>query len=146
MLYFDDFNVGFSESAGDYLVTEEEMLSFAGQWDPQPIHLDPEAAREAGFRAMTASGCHTFCINSLLAGRLSYFALIGAVEVRFTIPRPTYAGDRLTLTRTCTHKRLSTSKPDRGLATFETRMVNQTGATAMVENSILMLFKHSSQG
>ncbi len=144
MLYYDDFDLGFSESTGDYLVTGEEILAFAGQWDPQPIHLDPEAAREAGFRAITASGCHTFCINSRLTGRLSYFALIGAVEVNFKIPIPTYAGDRLTLTRTCTHKRPSTSKPDRGLATFETRLVNQTGATAMVENSVLMLFRRSA--
>ena len=58
-LYWEDFEPGQTLDLGSRTVTEEEILEFARRWDPQPFHVDPEAARETVFGGLIASGWHT---------------------------------------------------------------------------------------
>jgi acyl dehydratase len=60
--YFEDIAVGETHEHGSYLVTEEEIVEFAEQYDPQPFHTDPEAAAESSFGGLAASGWHTAAI------------------------------------------------------------------------------------
>ena len=58
-LYFEDFEPGEVYELGTRTVTESEIVAFARQWDPQPFHIDPEAAKESVFGGLIASGWHT---------------------------------------------------------------------------------------
>jgi acyl dehydratase len=144
MLYFEDFEVGATERAGDYLLDREELIAFARQWDPQRIHTDAEFARELGLKDVSASSCHTFCINAKLMNQLQPYALVGAMEMDMKMPTPAYGGDRLFFTRTCLDKRVSRSKPGRGIVTFEFRLYNQNDETVLLERPVLMLQRRAA--
>ena len=59
MIYFEDVEPGLTQKFGSYAVTREEVLEFAGKYDPQPFHLDDEAAAKTHFGKIAASGWHT---------------------------------------------------------------------------------------
>ena len=61
--YFEDMTVGDTDEFGSYDVTEQEVREFAGQYDPQPFHTDPEAAKESMFGELVASGLPTLCLS-----------------------------------------------------------------------------------
>ena len=129
MIWFDDLEIGVTRSVGEYRVVESEMIEFARQWDPQPFHIDAEAARATQFGRVTASASQVFCIVSALFNRLEPLALICGLKNEFTMQRPAYGGDYVTLSIACESKRVSNSKPDRGIARFEYRLNNQQGDT-----------------
>jgi acyl dehydratase len=83
MDYFEDLTVGEGREAGSYDVTAEEIREFAGQYDPQPFHTDPEAAAETPFGGLVASGWHTAAMTMrlLVEGPLSTIASRGAAGV-----------------------------------------------------------------
>jgi len=90
-LYFEDFDVDRTFDLGSVTVTADEIRAFARQFDPQPFHLDADAAREAGFETLVASGLHTLSLSQRLASDAVYsrsrnLAGLGFDEVRF---RPT---------------------------------------------------------
>lgn len=98
--YFEDLDVGDTDEFGTYDVTEEEMLAFAGQYDPQPFHTDPEAAEETIYGGLIASGWHTcaMTMRMLVDGHFADSAAMGAKgveELRF--PRPVRPGDTLSV-------------------------------------------------
>ena len=66
MLYFEDFEVGAAMTAGPYELAEEEILGFAQRRDPQPWHVDREAALRSSMRGITASSAHSYSIAALL--------------------------------------------------------------------------------
>jgi acyl dehydratase len=127
MLYFEDFLVGQSRSAGEHELTAQDILAFARQWDPQPWHVDPVAAEQSPMRGLTASSCHTYSIAALLLSRMEPAAGIASLKHEIGLPNPARPGDRLTLTMTCVEKRTSASKPDRGLVAFDGVLANQSG-------------------
>jgi len=97
--YFEDISVGDTESFGAYTVTREEIIEFARQYDPQPFHVDSEAAAQSPFGGLVASGWHTAAmtmrvlVDGFLAESESRGAL-GVDELRWYDPvRP---GDTLT--------------------------------------------------
>jgi len=71
-LYFEDAEIGTSCAAGAYLVTKNEIIQFAKQYDPVPRHIDEEAAARSVFGGMTASSAHTFSISILLTTGFSH--------------------------------------------------------------------------
>lgn len=133
-LYFEDFEPGQVLELGSRLVTEDEIVAFARQWDPQPFHVDPGAAKESVFGGLIASGWHTgamwmrLYVDSTLGGAAS-MGSPGVEELRWLAPvRPgdTLAG-RLTVLETTPSER----RPDRGTVRIRGEMVNQDGVTVL---------------
>jgi acyl dehydratase len=138
MLYFEDFDVGQSRSAGIHELTEADIIAFARQWDPQPWHVDPEAATLT-HGGLSASSCHTYSIAALLLNRMEPVAGIASLKHEIELPNPARPGDRLTLTMTCVDKRASETKPDRGLLTFDGVLANQHGLPVLKLRSLMLV-------
>jgi acyl dehydratase len=117
MRNFEDYRVGERQEVGTHQLTREEIVEFARQWDPQPFHLDEEAARQSPFGGLTASGAHlvALSIRMIMASPAAgdVVAALGWDDVRF--PSPARAGDLLTLTVECVYARPSRSRPDQGI-------------------------------
>ncbi len=115
--YYEDIEVGDTESFGSYEVTEEEIVEFAERYDPQPFHLDPEAGANSPFGGLVASGWHTasMCMRLLVDGYLdpeTSMGARGADELRWHAPvRP---GDELHVEVEVIEKRPSESRPGTG--------------------------------
>ncbi len=121
--WFEDFTAGQVLEGGDFLMTEEEITGFARRYDPQPFHLDAEAAKASMFGELVASGWNTAAVAMRLMvehffGANASMGSPGIDELRW--PRPVRVGDRLRLRATVEETRLSRSKPDRGLVHFRT--------------------------
>src|SRR2546429_9892091 len=72
--YFEDLKAGDRFKSGIYKVTEEQIVSFAREFDPQPFHLDPAVARQTMFKGLIASGWHTAAITMRLFVQTLNFA------------------------------------------------------------------------
>lgn len=126
--YFEDFVVGEELELGEVEVTEAAIIEFASQYDPQPFHVDPEAAAGSPFGGLIASGWHTcamymrlLCDGMMLDS--SSQGASGMEELRWLAPvRP---GDRLRARYTVLDAARSATKPNRGTVTFRSEMVNQ---------------------
>jgi acyl dehydratase len=133
-LYFEDLRVGQVVDLGSITVEEEDILAFARQWDPQPFHVDPEAAKESVFGGLIASGWHTgamwmrLYVDSLLDGAAS-MGSPGIEELRWLAPvRP---GDTLNGSLTVLETTPSERRPDRGTVRIRGEMVNQDGVVVL---------------
>ncbi len=131
---FEDFAAGQVYELGSTSVTEEAIVAFAREFDPQPFHLDPDAAAESVFGGLIASGWHTgamwmrLYVDSLLGGASSQGSP-GVEELRWLAPvRP---GDTLTGRLTVLETTPSERRPDRGTVRIRGEMVNQDGVTVM---------------
>ncbi len=126
--YFEDYEVGAVYEYGYASVTEAEIIAFAQQFDPQPIHVDPGFAAAGPFGGLIASGWHTAGITMRLIAdhylsRVASLASPGIDELRWVTPlRP---GDQLRLRTTILEARRSRSKPDRGLVRTKAELLNQ---------------------
>src|SRR5687768_14510968 len=129
LLYFEDFAPGQVYELGSYPpISEEDIISFARQWDPQPFHTDPERARETMWGGLIASGWHTGAIamRLLVDGLLSRCATQGSPgvdHVRFR--RPVRPGDALSARQTILETEPSASRPLMGKVRALTELVNQ---------------------
>jgi acyl dehydratase len=143
-LFFEDIVVGATLSSGPYAVLTDDVVGFAIRWDPLPIHVDPDAAVKSPFGALTAAGIHTLAIKQVLMHRLpivtSVLCTLGFDEVRF--PQPLYAGRSVTLTVAWLEKRISKSRPDRGIVRLEARLATERGEIVLTyQDTILMLLR-----
>ena len=136
-VYWEDFEPGQRIELGSHAVTEEEIVEFARTWDPQPFHVDPEAAKETVFGGLIASGWHTgamwmrlYVDNVLGPGSRGS---PGIEELRWLAPvRP---GDTLTGSLTVLDTAASERDPTRGTVRIRGEMVNQDGVTVMAMTS-----------
>lgn len=143
-LYFEDLHQGLTFQASGTPVTAEAIKAFARQFDPQPFHLDEEAAKKTPFGGLVASGWHTAAMMMRLAvdGFLSTSATIGSKgpdRVRFT--KPVYAGDSLHLKATVTEVKASETRPSQGSAYFSFEVSNQRGDVVLVSSAWIMFLK-----
>jgi acyl dehydratase len=128
--YFEDFTPGQEITLGSKLVTEGEVIAFARQFDPQPFHVDHQAAEQSIFKRLAASGWHTcgmmmrLVVDNLLS-RSSSLGSPGLDEVRWL--KPVYPGDTLTVSYFTKSVKASQSKPDRGVVVSIWKAVNQRG-------------------
>ncbi|MCH8684684.1 MaoC family dehydratase [Pedomonas mirosovicensis] len=135
MKYFEDFCVGHEETFGRYAVTAEEIVEFAGKYDPQPFHLDPEAARQSLFGTLCASGWHTCAMTMrMLTERMKETGELGhgspgVEQIRWL--RPVVPGDVLSVRVKVIGTRLSGSRPGFGLVTFDQKTVDAEGKPVM---------------
>jgi acyl dehydratase len=131
-LTFEDFKPGRFGSFGPRHVTREEILAFAAEYDPQPMHLDEEAARHSMLRGLAGSGWHLCSIMMRMMfdgfiGRTASLGSPGVNELRWLAPfRP---GDDLTLDVEVAEARVSKSRPSTGIVTFHATMRNAAGET-----------------
>jgi acyl dehydratase len=132
-LYLEDVEVGSRRTAGPYLVTKDEIIQFAKQYDPVPRHIDEEAAARSVFGGLTASSAHNFSIFILLTTRLQpllhVLAGMGWDELR--LPNAVRPGDELDLETTTLEVRESKSKPDRGIVRNRCLLRNQKRETVL---------------
>ena len=130
--YFEDFHAGQEIDLGTRAVGEEEIVAFAGAYDPQPFHVDHEAAARSIYGGVIASGWHTcsimmrLVVDGLLA-RSSSMGSPGLDSVRWLAP--VRAGDVLNVRYRTVRTKASASKPDRGVVWSQWVAINQHGET-----------------
>src|SRR5437764_11133470 len=128
--YLEDFAVGQTFGSGRLRVDKERIKTFAAEFDPQPFHLDEEAARGSLFRGLAASGWHTAAMTMrlLVESELKPAGgIIGAGFDEFRWPRPVRPGDELRVESEVLEIRPSKSRPDQGLIKVKTTPLNQNG-------------------
>ena len=141
-LYFEDFAPGRVFKYGPRRVPREEMIGFAAEFDPQPMHLDEAAAKDTMMRGLSASGwyaCYILMRMSVDAfvGRSASMGAPGVDEVRWLEPiRP---DDDLHLRATVADARVSKSRPDMGFVKLDFEIFNDSGARVMTLATSLMM-------
>jgi len=130
--YFEDFEPGQDIDLGTRTVTEDEIVAFAREFDPQPFHLDRGAAEASIFGGVIASGWHTcsMMMRMVVDGLMNRSASMGSPGldgVRWLAP--VRAGDTLNVHYRTTRVKASTSKPDRGVVWSTWVALNQHGET-----------------
>lgn len=133
-LYLEDLHVGQRFETGPYVVSAEEAHGFAAAYDPQPIHLDEEAALAGPFKGLSLSGWHTAAITMRLfveQGPPIAGGMIG-LGAELSWPRPTRPGDTLRLTSEIVEVRPTRSRPDRGIVTIRSETLNQRNEVVQV--------------
>jgi acyl dehydratase len=128
-LYLEDFAVGRRFTSTAHTLDAEQIKAFARQFDPQPFHIDEEAAKHTFFHGLAASGWHTAAVTmSLLvkSGMPIAGGLIGAGG-ELTWPRPVRPGDTLTVESEVLAVTPSRSKLERGMITVRSITRNQNG-------------------
>lgn len=128
--WWEDFTVGHVMETGTVEVTREEIISFAGRYDPQPFHLDEEAAKQTPFGGLVASGWMTASLTMKLMceGYLLQSSSLGSPGIeQLKWLKPVRPGDILRARSTVLEARPMASKPHIGLARSRTETLNQHG-------------------
>jgi len=145
---FEDFAEGATLDLGSKLVTAEEIIEFAAEFDPQPMHLSEEAGRRSILGGLAASGWHTcamfmrmlcdaFLLDSTSQGSP------GIDQVKWK--KPVLAGDTLSGRSTVVSKRLSRSRPGLGFVQVRSELVNQHGESVFeLDNSVMFLTREAA--
>lgn len=146
---YEDFEVGTSLDLGSKLVTAGEIIEFASEFDPQPMHLDEEAGKASVLGGLAASGWHTCCIfmrlmcDAFLLDSTSQGSP-GIDQVKWK--KPVLAGDTLSARSRILSKRLSSSRPGLGLVSIRTEMMNQRGESVFeLQNTGMFLRREAAQ-
>jgi acyl dehydratase len=147
-LTFEDFPPGRFGSFGPRHVTREDILAFAGEFDPQPMHLDEEAAGRSMLKGLSASGWHlcSIMMRMLCDGFVARTASLGSPgvnEVRWLAPlRP---GDYLMLDVDVMEARVSRSRPETGIVLFKSTARNAKGEALCEMISPMMIGRRRSE-
>ena len=137
MLYFEDFHEGQTFSCGSKTVDKDEVIAFATAYDPQPFHIDEEAAKASPYGGLIASGWHTaamvmrMLVDDVFADSAS-MGSPGLDEIRWV--RPVRPGDTLRVEMKVLGVKASQSKPDRGFVDVAYKVFNQ-------EDTVVMTFR-----
>ncbi len=140
MQYFEDIEVGRIERFGSYPVTREEVVDFASRYDPQPFHLDDEAAAATHFGRLSASGWHTcamtmaMVVEDMKAHAHAGLGSPGIDELRWH--KPVYPGDTLRCETEVLDKARSRSRPEMGSFRKSVKVLNQHDEVVMTFTSI----------
>jgi acyl dehydratase len=140
MRYFEDFSVGQVFELGHREMKKEDLVAFAREYDPQPFHLDEEAARRSMYGGLIASGWHTLAVGSRLFGDtiLQDAAGLGSPgieELRWLLPvRP---GDVLSGRATVLETRASERNPARGTVRWHCETLNQDGEVVLSMKALM---------
>jgi acyl dehydratase len=148
-LYFEDFIPGREFRTDGVTVTEAQILDFALAFDPQPFHLDVEAAKQTIFGGLIASGFHTMALTFRLFAQTRALAACslgspGADELRWL--RPVRPGDTLRAVVRVVEQRPSTSKPDRGIVRLQWTTLNQGGEPVLTMTSMQLVRRRPAPG
>lgn len=138
MFYLEDFADGQVYELGTHRITEEEIITFARAFDPQPFHVDPEAAARSVFGGLIASGWHTasLCMSKFVAGLVSRVVSMGSPgvdELRWL--KPVRPGELLHFRVRVLEVHPSRSKPDRGSVLFGYEVQDGEGKAVLTMKS-----------
>lgn len=147
---YEDLEVGSSIEVGRYTFEADDIKAFAERYDPQPFHLDEAAGKASPFGGLVASGWHTcsvfmgMLVRNVLQGSTG-MGSPGIDEIRWI--KPVRAGDTITMLQKILDKRVSSSKPDRGIVTTEWVGVNASGETVItVRSKVIFGLRDPSSG
>jgi acyl dehydratase len=135
MRYLEDFSPGQRFVSGRLRVERERIKSFAAEFDPQPFHLDEEAARHSLFDGLAASGWHTAALTMrlLVESELKPAGgILGAGFDEFRWPRPVRPDDELHLEIEVLEVRASKSRPEQGVIKLRTTTMNQNNEPVQI--------------
>src|SRR5438477_7231795 len=145
--YFEDLKPGDRFKSGTYEVSEEQIISFARKFDPQPFHLDAAVARQTMFKELIASGWHTAAITMRLFVQTLNFAEgaigLGVDELRWL--NPVKPGDVLQVETEIADLRLSRSKPNCGILRLRNVTTNQRGEIVQTMFASAMVPRHAGR-
>lgn len=147
--WYEDFPTGSVREFGGITLTREEILAFARQYDPQPFHIDEDAARRSTFGGLVASGwqtcalvtkmaCDAFLLDTATAGSP------GIEEVRWL--KPVRPGDTLRVRMRSLQARPMRSRPQLGIVLIRYEMLNQRDETVLTLDGNTMMFRRSTVG
>jgi acyl dehydratase len=140
--YLEDYTVGQVYRTGRVQIDKDQILAFATQFDPQPYHLDEEAARKSVFGGLAASGWHTAALTMRLLVDSEFRPAHGILGVGFdelSWPRAVRPGDELYAESEVLEVRPSKSRPDRGLIRVRTTTLNQHGEPVQIYTGNLLV-------
>ncbi len=143
--YFDDLTQGDRFKSATYEVTEEQIISFAREFDPQPFHLDAAVADQTMFKGLIASGWHTAAITMRLFVQTLNFSEgaigLGVDELRW--PNAVRPGDGLQVETEIIDLRVSRSKPSHGVVRLRNVTVNQRGEIVQTMSASALVLRRS---
>ena len=147
LIYFEDVTVGESHRFGRYEVTRDEIIEYARQFDPQPFHVDEEAAKASIFGGLIASGWHTgaMFIRMLNDHAIPGSATTGALgfdDLKWL--KPVRPGDILSVETVVLEKTKSRSRSDIGVVKVEGRVLDQQGEVKMTLVSLVLYRRRSA--
>ena len=130
LLHYEDFPEGMVVPFGSYHLSKEEVIAYAREWDPQPFHMDEEAAKHSVLSGLAASGWQTSAILVKLAveayaNRSAAMASNSMEEVKWL--KPVYAGETLTGRGTVLSRRVSSKRPEMGILRIKFELLNMAG-------------------
>ena len=137
---FEDLEIGATARFGNYAVTREEVVAFASSYDPQPFHLDDEAAAQTYFGRLSASGWHTcamtmrMLVDNIAERKQASLGSPGVDELRWL--RPVFPGDTLRVETELLDKKRSQSRPDMGSFHSAVRVYNQDDVLVLTMKTI----------
>jgi acyl dehydratase len=140
--YLEDFAVGQTYGSGHLTVEKDRIKAFAAEFDPQPLHMDEDAARSSIFRGLAASGWHTAALTMRLLVKSELEpagGIVGAGFDEFRWPLPVRPGDELNLESEILEVRPSKSRPNQGLIKVRTTTRNQKGEAVQVSVGTLIV-------
>jgi acyl dehydratase len=144
--FLEDLRVGQRFSSGSHTIDEAQIKAFAAQFDPQPFHLDGEAAKATLFGRLAASGWHTAAITMKLlveSGLPLRGGIIGSGG-EISWPKPTRPGDTLTVLSEIEEITPSRSRPDRGMIRVRSETRNQHDETVQILMAKLVVPRRTS--
>jgi len=141
-LFLEDIFAGMKFFAGPYLLTEEAIIGFAKQFDPQPFHTDPKAAKATFFQGLAASGWHTVAITMrlLTEGGMPFGGGSIGLGAEVSWLKPVRPGDELSVETEILDITPSRSKPHQAIVTVRTATRNQKDEIVQVLTSKVLSF------
>ena len=144
MLYFDDIPDDYRSVVGVFELDAHDIIAFAHDWDPRPVHTDTAAAERSPFGTLIASSAHLFAIVTLLFARhedqIQVLAMLGKDRLR--LPGPARAGTTLTYETRCVGRRVSASRPDAGIVVLADTVTDDDGNVVLTQDVTLMVSRH----
>jgi len=133
-IYWEDMHVGEVRELGSITPTREEIIAFATQFDPQPFHLDEEAAKASVFGGLCASGWHTcsMAMRLMVTNYLCHTSSMGSPGlegIKWT--KPVFPGDTLSLRTTVLETKPMGKRSDIGMTRSQWEMFNQHGGKVL---------------
>jgi acyl dehydratase len=147
LLFLEDLSIGMTFSGGPITLSEEAIIAFAQEFDPQPFHTDPEAAKATLFKGLAASGWHTagVTMRMLADGAMPFACGAIGLGVEVSWPKPVRPGDELSVVSEVIDITPSSSKPNQAIVTLRTTTTNQKGDAVQVMTSKNLIFRRGDE-